>query len=664
MAYLELRDIKKSYFLGQEEFPVLKGIDLDFELGEFVSVLGESGGGKSTLMNIIGGLDRNFEGSVTISGEKLNHRKEKMLDAYRRGTIGYIYQSYNLISHLTVLDNVLISLDMTTLSHSEREARAKELLERVGLGDQMKKHPNQLSGGQKQRVAIARALAPDPEVIIADEPTGALDSQNTVEVLELLQEIAEDGKLVIAVTHSQDVANHGTRIVHLADGKVDGNSRIHDAYPVGQRTEKIQSKAMPLSASFQNAWKHFSHNFWRNSLIMIGTAIGLFAVLLFSGIGNGVNAYIQKQVGDLANPNYPTIMKNVVSNKEAKGKESSELMQSTMQTMMTDYKKATMSQDYLNQIKDVKHVKKVTPGYMFTNVTVSYQGNDIQTPQYQSWTPAYSDSIIKAGHAPKDGEIVVDKKTFAQKVSADNWKSIVGKDVDLTFVAYDENNVPKPITKTFKVAGVAESQTGAMAATTEATMHQVLEEAGANADYTYASVEIADTKNVKAAVKDINAIQADGQKAFLAISVGSILDTINTIVSLATNVLAAISGISLIVSALMIIVTMYMSVSERTKEIGILRALGESKRDIRRLFTSESIIIGLLSAALALVMAYGLGFLLNTALYKIAKFNMIQVSVSNVIFTIIVALVISFLAALMPARRASRLNPIDALAAD
>ena len=249
-------------------------------------------------------------------------------------------------------------------------------------------------------------------------------------------------------------------------------------------------------------------------------------------------------------------------------------------------------------------------------------------------------------------------------MSPDNWKSIVGKNVNLTFIAYDQNNVPKPITKTFKVSGVAEAQTGAMAATNEATMRKVLEEAGANTDYTYASVKIDDTKNVKAAVKDINAIQVDGQKAFLAISVGSILDTINTIVSLATTVLAAISGISLVVSALMIIVTMYMSVSERTKEIGILRALGESKRDIRRLFTSESIIIGLLSAVLALVIAYGLGFALNAALYKIAKFNMIQVSVGNVIFTIVVALVISFLAALMPARRASRLNPIDALSAD
>ena len=157
MAFLELQNIRKSYFLGKEEFPVLKGIDLDFELGEFVSILGESGGGKSTLMNIIGGLDREFEGQVTIDGQVLDHKKEKQLDAYRRGTIGYIYQAYNLISHLTVLENVLVSLEMTTLSQKEKVARATELLTKVGLQEQIKKHPNQLSGGQKQRVAIARS---------------------------------------------------------------------------------------------------------------------------------------------------------------------------------------------------------------------------------------------------------------------------------------------------------------------------------------------------------------------------------------------------------------------------------------------------------------------------------------------------------------------------
>ena len=245
MAFLELHQIFKSYFLGNNEFPVLKGIDLTFEKGEFVSILGESGGGKSTLMNIVGGLDREFYGQVKINGELLDHRNEKQLDEYRRSTIGHIYQSYNLIPHLTVLDNVLVSLDMTTLSSTEKKQRAQQLLSKVGLKDQIHKYPKHLSGGQKQRVAIARALASDPQIIIADEPTGALDSKNTQEVLELMDEIAKDGKLVIAVTHSSAVANHGTRIVHMADGKIDRDERLKEAYPIPEDPTRIQTQKLP-----------------------------------------------------------------------------------------------------------------------------------------------------------------------------------------------------------------------------------------------------------------------------------------------------------------------------------------------------------------------------------------------------------------------------------
>ncbi len=301
MSYLELRDIHKSYYLGKEEFPVLKGIDLNFDLGEFVSILGESGGGKSTLMNIIGGLDRQFQGSVTVNGKRLDHNDEKALDTYRRDTIGYIYQAYNLISHLSVIDNVLIPLDMTTLNKSEREARAMQLLERVGLKEQAHKYPNQLSGGQKQRVAIARALASDPKVIIADEPTGALDAQNTQEVLQILDDIAAEGRLVIAVTHSQSVADAGTRIVHLEDGQIDKDTKLRDAYATDE-TPRLKSKLLPASVSYKTAYKHFKYNFWRNSLIVLGTAIGLFAVMLFSGLGNGIKGYINKQVNDMVNP--------------------------------------------------------------------------------------------------------------------------------------------------------------------------------------------------------------------------------------------------------------------------------------------------------------------------------------------------------------------------
>ena len=659
MAFLELQNIRKSYFSGKEEFPVLKGIDFDFGLGEFVSILGESGGGKSTLMNIIGGLDREFEGQVTIDGQVLDHKKEKQLDAYRRGTIGYIYQAYNLISHLTVLENVLVSLEMTTLSQKEKVARATELLTKVGLQEQIKKHPNQLSGGQKQRVAIARALASDPKVIIADEPTGALDGKNTAEVLEILEDIAKDGKLVIAVTHSQDVANHGTRIVHLADGQIDDDQRLRPAFELPADDTRLADRPLPASASFRNAFKHLTYNFWRNSLIMIGTAIGLFAVMLFTGLGNGVKAYINDQVNSLANPTAVTVARHQGDN--------GGVGQTSGATAGVDMDKTTISDDQIKKIKANKYVKTLQKGYQAGNVQATLDGKAYSLGTVQTWSATYQKKLIKAGHVPGKNEILVDKKTVAKKFNTKDWQSVVGKTMTVKWMTVKSDGMtPVEINKTFKVAGVIDAgQAGTANVTTAGTIEDAYKEAGADTRALFVTVRVKHTDDVKAFQKAVNKMKdADGKRLYQAVTVGSILDTINTIVSLATNVLAAIAAISLIVSALMIIVTMFMSVSERTKEIGILRALGESKKDVRNLFTSESLLIGLASFILAVILAFGIGAGLNSALYQIAKFDMIQISLGNVVMTLILALVISFLAALLPARRAAKLNPIDALSAD
>ena len=662
MAYLELRDIQKSYYLGKEEFPVLKGINLDFELGEFVSILGESGGGKSTLMNIIGGLDREFEGSVTNNGQLLDHKQEKQLDEYRRGTIGYIYQSYNLISHLSVLENVMVSLEMTPLSQAEKVKHATSLLERVGLAEQIKKHPNQLSGGQKQRVAIARALASDPQVIIADEPTGALDSENTADVLRILDEIAAEGRLVIAVTHSQEVAEHGTRIVHLADGQIDDDQRLREAYDVPENDNRMTDRPLPASASYRNAYKHLTFSFWRNSLIMLGTAIGLFAVMLFSGLGNGVKAYIDDQVNSLANPTAITVTRHQDDEDENSG-----IGQASAGGGAADIEKQMISDDQMKQIKHVKGAKNVQPGYQLSGVKSKLQDQDYNLGTVQTWSATYQKKLVKAGHVPGKNEILVDKKTVAKKFNTKDWQSIIGKTMTVSWTTVKEDGrTPVNITKDLKVSGVIDAdKAGTANVVNYRTVRSAYKEAGAPTNAMFATVRVANPDDVKPFQKAINKLKNDDNKRlYSAITVGSILDTINTIVTLATNVLAAIAAISLIVSALMIIVTMFMSVSERTKEIGILRALGESKKDIRRLFTSESLLIGMASFVLSVVLAYGIGAIMNAALYKIAKFDMIQISFGNVVTTLVLALIISFLAALLPARRAAKLNPIDALAAD
>lgn len=654
MSFLELKNIHKSYYLGSQEFPVLKGINLDFDLGDFVSILGESGGGKSTLMNIIGGLDRNFEGEVLVDGKKLDHKQEKSLDKYRRETIGYIYQSYNLISHLSVLDNVLVSLDMTTLSKKEREARAKDLLVKVGLEGQIKKYPNQLSGGQKQRVAIARALASDPKVIIADEPTGALDSQNTKEVLSLLNEIASEGRLVITVTHSEAVADAGTRIVRLADGQIESDERIKPAYPK-QDKEMIPSRALPRRASIKTAFKHFRHHLGTNSLIILGTAIGLFSVILFSGLGNGIAGYMSSQITKVANPQVMSVSRYVKSDDD----ENSAFSESSNTPAFTAVQ--------LNQIKKQKHVSKVESSYTAMNATATYNNQNVTMRALTNWTSSNSDDSVKAGHAPtKDGEILIDQSAVAEKFNKNNYKDLIGKQVTVSYQALNaqQENVTVKFTATVSGIGHSDSQGAQINAVNTTTIQNALKQAGLSADPTDISVKVDDLDNVEDTAASIDKIKDGSNRLYKTSTIQSIIKKIQTYVNLATSILSLIAGISLIVSALMIIVTMFMSVAARTKEIGILRALGESKRDIRWLFISESLITGLLSASVATLLAYLAQAGINGALKSIANYAFVQVTTGDVITAFVLALIISLLAALLPARRAAKLNPIDALSAE
>lgn len=661
MAYLELKDIRKSYYLGKEEFPVLKGINLEFELGEFVSILGESGGGKSTLMNIIGGLDREFEGQVIVNGKALDHSQEKRMDEYRRDEIGYIYQAYNLINHLTVLENVKLSLDMTTLSNQEREQRALDLLERVGLAEHAKKYPNQLSGGQKQRVAIARALSSDPKVIIADEPTGALDAENTEDVLKILDEIAAEGRLVIAVTHSQHVADAGTRIVHLAEGQIDGDERIRPAYPVDDANHRLTSKELSFAVSMRTAYKHFKFHFGRNLLIVIGTAIGLFAVMLFSGLGTGVNGYVNKQVTDLVNP------KAVVVTQYQKGSSSSggtgASQQQAYAQMAAGTSKTNFKTSDINKIKKLAHVSSVQKLYSATSVTVAYKGKQATAQSLSSWTSSNSNGTIKNGSKPGVGEVVLDKSSVAKNLTKSKAKSLIGKTVTLSYQAQDQSGNTVTVSFKAKVSGISSSQNSA-SYVNATTLTQAMRNAGVKPAATALAVKADSMNSSKTVVKEINRIKTNGERVFTATSVSSMISTIQTYIDLITNILAGIAAISLLVSALMIIVTMYMSVADRTKEIGILRALGESKRDIRRMFIAESLIIGIFSAVIATIVAFLAEVDANALLANIAKYDFIQIGFNHVILVFIIAIIISLLAAWLPARHAAALNPIDALAAD
>lgn len=642
MSYLELRNIKKSYYLENEEFPVLTGIDLSFDQGEFVSIVGESGGGKTTLMNIIGGLDSNYSGDVVLNGKSLRHDTAKQLDAYRRQTIGFIFQNFDLISHLTVFNNVMVSLQMTKLSHKQQEARARQLLEQVGLKDHMRKYPNQLSGGQKQRVAIARALASDPEIIIADEPTGALDSQNTQEILALLDEIAKDGKLVITVTHSETVANHGTRIVRLADGKISEDKSIKQGYEKSQANE-LSTHTLRFGATLKMALENMRYNLKRNLLIVFGAAIGIFSVIVMLGLGNGVQGYINHEIYSQVNPNAVQVTQNVSDSSQ-------------------DPSKIVMKAKDQNRLKDIKNVKHVQDGYFVQGGTQLRMGRKNASISFmQTYNPTMLTKSITKGHAPKNGEIMLTKE-YAQKLNKKHPYSLVGKKVTFYQNALNKQKHPVMLSKTLKVSGIAKANTGATSVTYD-TIKSIYKSKGIKIQPTFVTVVIkGDVKNVKPVQNKIKSFKNDKKKATYQITgVGGMLDTLNTYITLAVNVLATIAGISLLVSAIMIIVVLYISVSERTKEIGILRALGSSKGSIRNLFFSEAFFIGLFSSALAIGLAELLQVVANNIAQRGINYSIMQITPGNIIFGFVVAIFISLLAALAPAASAARLDPIESL---
>ncbi len=306
---LKLKDITKDYVSGDSVVHALKGINIEFRKSEFVSILGQSGGGKTTLLNIIGGLDRYTHGDLIINNKSTKQFKDRDWDAYRNYSVGFVFQSYNLIPHQTVLANVELALTISGVSKKERRARAIKALEDVGLKDQIHKKPNQLSGGQMQRVAIARALVNDPDIILADEPTGALDTHTSVQIMEILKKISKD-KLIIMVTHNPDLAEkYSTRVVKILDGEITDDSNPYTKKD--EKDETNQAKTGRTVMKFFTALRLSLNNLMtkkgRTILTSFAGSIGIIGIALILAISTGVNNYIRKVEEDTLS-SYPIMI--------------------------------------------------------------------------------------------------------------------------------------------------------------------------------------------------------------------------------------------------------------------------------------------------------------------------------------------------------------------
>lgn len=312
---LQLNNITKDYISGDTVVNALKGISISFREHEFVSILGQSGCGKTTMLNIIGGLDRYSDGDLIIGGRSTKEFKDKDWDSYRNHKIGFIFQSYNLIPHQTVLSNVELALTLSGVSKAERRKRAVEALEMVGLGDQINKKPNQMSGGQMQRVAIARALVNDPDIILADEPTGALDSETSVQVMDILKKIS-DNKLIIMVTHNAELAEqYSSRIIRLLDGKVTDDTAPYEIpagkeiSPVAGALDKKEKVSMSFFTALSLSFKNLLTKKGRTFLTSFAGSIGIIGIALILSLSSGFQAYINRVQEDTVST-YPITIEN------------------------------------------------------------------------------------------------------------------------------------------------------------------------------------------------------------------------------------------------------------------------------------------------------------------------------------------------------------------
>ncbi len=387
---LELKNIVKEYPAGGQPVEALKGVSLQFRESEFVSILGPSGCGKTTLLNIIGGLDQYTSGDLVINGRSTKDYKDRDWDAYRNHSIGFVFQSYNLIPHQTVLQNVELALTLSGVSKAERRRRAKEALERVGLGSQLKKRPSEMSGGQMQRVAIARAIVNDPDIVLADEPTGALDTETSVQVMEILKEISKD-RLIVMVTHNPELAQrYSTRIVRMLDGQVTGDTapltpeeaQKERAASVkkDEAARKAKRPSMSLWTSFGLSLKNLFTKKGRTALTSFAGSIGIIGIALIYAVSQGTTAYIDAVQEDTLS-SYPLTLQSQEMDLSSLMEEFIDAAQSTDEHQLDGVYQKPMIYDMVNALSSSETIENDLASF---KTYLEQRLNDPEDPLYNA----------------------------------------------------------------------------------------------------------------------------------------------------------------------------------------------------------------------------------------------------------------------------------------
>lgn len=779
---LELKDIKKYYTVGSSTTKALDGVTVAFRKQEFVAILGPSGSGKTTMLNVIGGLDNYDSGDMIINGKSTKSFKDRDWDAYRNNSIGFVFQSYNLISHLGIIDNVELGMTLSGVSKEEKRAKATDALTRVGLAEHMHKKPNQLSGGQMQRVAIARALANDPDILLCDEPTGALDSETSVQIMELIQELSKE-KLVIMVTHNPELAHkYAGRIIEFKDGRI-----IKDSNPHVEGQKKDQFELKHTKMSFMTALRLSFNNIrtkkGRTFLTAFASSIGIIGIAIVLSLSTG----FQKQIDNTQSETlarFPITISQVATEQDPSAmgtRDKSEDFPSDKQVTakLSDTDRAThinkIDQGFLDYINDIDPELSNNIGYTRSTSLNLFRKIDDTVEQVSFSNASPDNEQTNAMMSAMSASTGIGVSTFPEQLSEDNgnflkdnydllegsypsastdvvlivdennvtnvnalinlgfdiedgdtvsFDDIVGTKItlasndafytelptgnfipnqDLNEVFDNSNNKELTISGILRIkqnstmnllsTGIAysdalaqevikENQDSAIVqaqkdSDTNVMTNEPVDESAKDSLIAYLGGsdlpnsimiypnDFSAKEKILDYLDDFNKGKDKEDQIVYSDLAGTMTQLTGGLMDAITYVLIAFAGISLVTSMIMIGIITYTSVLERTKEIGVLKALGARKKDITRVFDAETCILGIASGALGVLIAWLATFPINAILYSMTDLeNVAQLNPVHGLILIAVSTVLTMIGGHIPARMAAKKDAAIALRAD
>lgn len=777
---LQLKEIKKYYKVGETTTKALDGVSVAFRKKEFVAILGPSGSGKTTMLNVIGGLDNYDSGDMVINGKSTKDFKDSDWDAYRNNSIGFVFQSYNLIGHLGIIENVELGMTLSGVSKDEKRKKAEESLRRVGLTDHMHKKPNQLSGGQMQRVAIARALANDPDILLCDEPTGALDTVTSVQIMKLIEELSNE-KLVIMVTHNPELAHeYADRIIEFSDGKI-----VSDSNPHIERPKDDQFNLRRTKMSFWTALKLSFNNIrtkkGRTFLTSFASSIGIIGIAIVLALSTGFQKQIdQTQSETMAR--FPITISRVTTSppSESDGLSSNTADYPDTKTVtakVSDEDRAqhtnNIDQEYVDYVTSIDPDLSNNIGFTRTTginllrdvdgevqpVSFSNQNPDSESLSFSSAMssmtgvgvssfptqlddqkdnflesnysllsgsyPASANDVVlivdgnnntninalkNLGFDVKDGETLdfdkivgttfklVNNDTYYTKLPTGNFipntdyqamyedasrevkisgilrvKSSSTMNLLSPGIAYSDQltteivneNKNSEIVRAQKDSDMNVLTTEKVDDSAKQTLISYLGGDSLPSSIMIYPNNFGDKEEILNYLDEFNKGKSDEDKIIYSDLAGTMTELTGGLMDAITYVLIAFAGISLVTSMIMISIITYTSVIERTKEIGVLKALGARKKDITRVFDAETCILGISSGLLGVLIAWLATFPINSLLYNMTDLeNVAQLNPVHALILIVVSTILTMLGGHIPARMAAKKDAAIALRAE